>query len=268
MPLNSGNVRVAGTGALWKAPLGTALPTDSTTAWGAGFVNLGYATDGFTLTQDLKKQDITAWQTLSPVRSIATGLIRKLAFEAIESNVNTVPLAWGGATLSLSPGTSLGTVTVAITTGVLTVSATHGLNVGDAVQLQGVSGGAPLASNTTYYVQSVPTSTTLTLALTSGGAAIATTTSGTASGIIKVTGAYSLSIPEGQLTDFILGVDWSDGAVTQRIIVQQASILTLPTIKFVRTDAVRYPLEVQAIAPADGTKSILVYGVDRAVAGA
>lgn len=184
MTLNSGNVRVAGTGALWKAPLGTTLPTDSTTAWGTGFLNIGYATDGFTLTQDLKKQDITAWQTLSPVRSIATALIRKLSFEALESNINTVPLAWGGATMT--PGTA---------------------------------------------------------------------------------GVYTLDIPEGQLTDFILGIDWSDGTTSQRLIVQHATLLTLPTIKFVRTDAVRYPLEVQAIVPADGTKSILVYGVDSAVSG-
>ena len=184
MTLNSGNVRVAGTGALWKAPLGTTLPTDSTTAWGTGFVNLGYATDGFTITQDLKKQDITAWQTLAPVRSIATALIRKMTFEALESNINTVPLAWGGATMT--PG---------------------------------------------------------------------------------LAGIYTLAIPEGQLTDFILGVDWSDGTTSQRIIVKQATLLTLPTIKFVRTDAVRYPLEVQAIAPSDGTASIVVYGVDSAVSG-
>ncbi len=184
MALNSGAVRVAGTGSIWKAPLGTTLPSDSTTAWGTGFVNLGYATDGFTVTQDLKKQDITAWQTLTPVRSLATALIRKLTFEALESNINTVPLAWGGATMT--PG---------------------------------------------------------------------------------LAGIYTLAIPDGALTDFILGVDWSDGTTSQRIIVKQASLLTLPAIKFVRTDAIRYPLEVQAIAPADGTASIVVYGVDSIVSG-
>lgn len=182
--LNPGNVRVAGTGSLWKAPLGTTLPTDSTTAWGAGFVNLGFATNGFTLTQDVKKQDITAWQTLTPVRSIFTSLVRKLAFESLESNINTVPLAWGGA--AMTPG---------------------------------------------------------------------------------LAGIYTLDIPEGQLTDFILGVDWSDGTLTQRIIVKRASLLTLPTLKFVRDDAVRYSLEVQAVAPSDGTKAIVVYGVDSAVSG-
>ena len=184
MAPNAGNVRVAGTGALWKAPLGTALPVDSTTAWNAAFVNLGYATDGFTIKQDLKKQDISAWQTLAPVRSITTSLIRSLSFEALESNINTVPLAFGGATMT--PG---------------------------------------------------------------------------------LAGIYTLAIPDGQLTDFILGVDWSDGTTTQRFVVKRATLLTLPTIKYVRTDAVRYPLEVQALVPTDGSAAIVVYGVDSGVSG-
>ncbi len=183
--LNSGEVRVAGSGAIWKAPLGTALPADSTTAWGTGFVNLGYATDGFTVSQALKTQGITPWQTLEQVRLIATELIRSIAFEAIQSNKDTVALAWGGATIT--PGTL---------------------------------------------------------------------------------GAYSMDIPTEQLTGFILGIDWNDGITNQRLIVQNAALMSLPAIKFVRTDAVKYPLDVVALAPADGTKSILIYGVDTAVAGA
>jgi len=182
--LNSGNVRVAGTGSLWKADLGTALPADSTTAWGSGFVNLGYATDGFSVKQSLKKQSIPAWQRLGSLRSIVTELIRSITFEALESKLETVSLAWGGATVV--PG---------------------------------------------------------------------------------LAGIYTLDIPEGQLTDFILGIDWSDGTVTQRLVVQRASLLSLPEMKFVRTDALRYPFEVEALVPDDGTKSILPYGVDSAVSG-
>jgi hypothetical protein len=182
--INSGEVRVAGSGAMWKAPLGTTLPTDSTTAWGAAFVNLGYATDGFKVTQNLKTQGISAWQTIEQVRLIATELIRSISFESIQSNTATVGLAWGGATITPTTG-----------------------------------------------------------------------------------GAYSMSVPGGQLTDFILGIDWNDGTTTQRLIVQHASLLALPTITYTRTDAVKYPLDVQALKPADGTNSILVYGVDAAVAG-
>lgn len=76
----------------------------------------------------------------------------------------------------------LGTFTVTIASpGVLTVAA-HGLVVGDPVFLT-TTGALPtgLAQNTIYYVQSVPTANTLTLAATKGGAAINTT--GTQSGV-------------------------------------------------------------------------------------
>lgn len=180
--LDSSQIRVAGNGALWKAPLGSTLPADSTTAWDAAFVNLGYATDGFTLTQDYKTQEVPGWQSLESLRLIATALTRKFAFESLQSNKDTVALAWGGATIT--PATA---------------------------------------------------------------------------------GAYSMVIPDTQPLDFILGIDWNDGATSQRIIVQHAALAALPTIKFVRTDAVKYPLEVQALKPADGTKSVLVFGVDAAV---
>jgi hypothetical protein len=39
----------------------------------------------------------------------------------------------------------------------------------------------------------------------------------------------------------------------------------LPTILHGRQDGINYDVEVQALAPTDGTKSVLVYGVDVAV---
>lgn len=185
-PLDSSQVRIAGTGAFWKAPLGTALPADAATAWGAGFVNLGYATDGFTLKQDKKTTPVTAWQTIAPVRLITTDLLRTFSFELLQTNIDTLALGWGGATVT--PGTA---------------------------------------------------------------------------------GAYTLDIGSADnADDFILGIDWSDGVTAQRIILGNAALDSLPTIKYVRSDAVRYAFDVQALAPADGTASVLVYGTDVAVGGA
>ena len=264
--LNSGQVRVAGTGRFYKALLGTPLPVDSVAAWNAGFVDLGYADDGFEMSQDLKRKEVYGWQTLEILRLITTVLNRKFKFNLKQTNKDTLALAWGGAVITPTSGTSPGTVAIAITTGVLTVSAVHGFVVGDSVQLQGVTGGAPLVSATTYYVNTAPTTTTLTLSATPGGALLATTTSGTATGITKVTGAYSLVIPDAsQILDFIIGIDWSDGTVTQRLVIQRAALLTLPTIKSGRQVEIAYDVEVQALKPADGTSSILVYGVDVAV---
>ena len=144
--------------------------------------------------------------------------------------------------------------------------AAHTLSVGDPVQLGVMTGGAPLVAATTYYVASVPTGTTLTLAATAGGVFIPTTTSGTSTSITKVTGAYVLTIPDpSSVADFVLGIDWSDGALTQRIIIQRAHQDLLPTIKSVRTDGIRYAISVQANKPADGSNSVLIYGVDAAM---
>jgi hypothetical protein len=264
--LNSGQVRVAGTGALWKAPLGTALPADSVAAWGPGFVNLGYADDGFVMKQDLKRKEVSGWQTLELLRLITLALNRSFTFNLKQSNRDTLGLAWGGAVITPAPAASLGTVAIAITTGVLTVSATEALVVGDPVVLGAVTGAAPLVAGTTYYVLTAPTSTTLTLAATPGGPMIVTTTAGTATSITKLNGAYSLAIPDAsQILDFIIGIDWSDGGVTQRFAIQRAALLSLPTITFGRQAEIDYDVEVQALAPADGTKSVLVYGVDVAV---
>jgi hypothetical protein len=263
--LDGTQVRIAGTGNIWKAPLNTPLPTDSTTALSAAYRNLGYATDGFDMKQTKKTQPITAWQTLEVIRLITQSVERSFTFELLQTNIDTLAFAWGGATIAPA-AVSIGTATIAITTGVVTTSAPHGLAIGDAVKLQGITGAAPLVSGTTYYVISVPTSTTLTLALTLGGALIATTTAGTATGVTKNTGVYTLNIPEaGTDEEFVLVIDWSDGALSQRIVVQRAQCLTFPDIKGGRQDAIKYPMEVQALKPADGSLSVKVFGVDGAV---
>ena len=156
---------------------------------------------------------------------------------------------------------------IAITTGVLTVSATETLAVGDMVQLGTLTGAAPLVAGTTYFVLTTPTATTLTLAATLGGALIVTTVAGSSTSITKVTGAYSLAIPDAsQIDDFIIGIDWSDGtSVGQRLVIQRAALLSLPTVKSGRQAEIDYVVEVQALKPADNTASVLVYGVDVAV---
>ena len=264
--LNSGQVRIAGTGRLLKAALGTALPVDSVAAWGSGFVDLGYADDGFEMKQDLKRKEVNGWQTLELLRLITTALNRTFTFNLKQTNRDTLALAWGGATITPAAAASLGTVAIAITTGVLTVSATETLAPGDPVVLGAVTGAAPLVAGTTYYVLTAPTSTTLTLAATVGGAMIVTTAAGSSTSITKLNGAYTLAIPDAsQIADFIIGIDWSDGSVTQRLVIQRAALLSLPTVKSGRQAEIDYVVEVQALKPADNTASVLVYGVDVAV---
>ena len=183
MALDASKVKIAATGALWRAPLGTTIPTDSTTAYASGFVNLGYLSKGFELAQDLKQKEVSAWQTLEIVRLINTSLTRTVSFDAIESNNATVALAWGGATIS----------------------------------------------------------------------------AGTA-------GAYTLTIPDASATqEAIYGIDWSDGATNQRIIIKRGVLKSLPKVKFSREEAITYSFDIQAVAPADGSKAIVVFGTDTGV---
>ena len=104
MALDSRNIRIAGTGAIYKAPVGSTAPTDSTTALDAAFVNLGFAKDGFEINQEYKTKDVEAWQTREVVLQFPTSLSRTVSFESIESNKASVALAWNNATITKTTG--------------------------------------------------------------------------------------------------------------------------------------------------------------------
>ncbi len=74
----------------------------------------------------------------------------------------------------------LGTFTAVAATDVITVSAPHGLNIGDRVRVSSATTlPAGLAAATNYFVLTVPSTTTLTLSATSGGAVVNITDTGT-----------------------------------------------------------------------------------------
>ncbi|PAX86768.1 phage tail protein, partial [Streptomyces albidoflavus] len=67
------------------APKGTAAPTDLTADWPTGWVDLGYLyDDGVSMEYSTDSEDITAWQSLSPVRKVLTSVDMTLGFTAIE----------------------------------------------------------------------------------------------------------------------------------------------------------------------------------------
>jgi len=110
MPAPDGSkIKIAGTGAIWYAPTGSTLPTDSTTALAAAFINIGYVKNGFTLAQQLDTKEVTGWQNLDVLRMIPTKISRQAKFSAIESSKTAVQLAWGNATVTVatSPAYSL-----------------------------------------------------------------------------------------------------------------------------------------------------------------
>jgi len=100
------NVRVGLTGSVYIAPKGTTAPVDLDTAWPAGWVDLGYLSDdGVELTYSTETEDINAWQSLSPVRKVLTGVDMTLGFTAIELKTTTMTLYFPSATMSDVSGT-------------------------------------------------------------------------------------------------------------------------------------------------------------------
>lgn len=262
--LDANQIRVAGTGAVWKAPVGTAFPVDSVSAYGAGFTHLGYFADGFTLTQDYKTQDIMAWQTLDFVRKIVTGLTRKIGWESLESDRQNLGLAFGGAT-TVQTGVAVGGA-VTFTAGTITTATAHGLTVGAAVYFSAVTGTPGVLTGQTYFVTSVPTTTTLTVSANLNSGPNVTITTGTATGVVPAS-AYTITIPDTAIAvEFALGVDWSDGTYSSRFIIPRATFESLPTIKYTRTDAVRLAADIRLLKPLDGSASLQPIGFDWAAA--
>ncbi|MCW4458186.1 hypothetical protein [Microbacterium sp. MPKO10] len=97
--LDSSNVRVAVTGAWYKAPSDTEAPEAADESLPADWVNLGYLSeDGTTRTTDRSNEDIKAWQNGALVRTVVTDASVSYQFTLIETTKATVEL-YTGATV-------------------------------------------------------------------------------------------------------------------------------------------------------------------------
>lgn len=88
------------TGAIFIAPVGTTLPTDSTTAL-AGFVELGYASDaGVVNSESRETETIKAWGGDTVLKPF-TGKEDTFQFTLIEAlNVNALKLVYGDSNVT------------------------------------------------------------------------------------------------------------------------------------------------------------------------
>lgn len=102
---DSDELVVGGTGDIYVAPVGTALPTTPTANLNSAFVGLGLTDeDGVSLTVDPDIQEFRAWQSRQAVRRELTGQAVSLAFKLEQWNEETVKLAFGGGTVSNPSG--------------------------------------------------------------------------------------------------------------------------------------------------------------------
>lgn len=87
-------------------------------------------------------------------------------------------------------GDNLGAVTFTDTGDVVTFNQPHGLRVGDRVVPGTITSTTGITAGTTYYVRTVPSTTTVTLSATSGGSTLALTTDGSAISMTKLGVTY------------------------------------------------------------------------------
>lgn len=95
---------VAGTGAIYVAPVGTALPATPVASLNAEFTELGYTTDdGLTLKQSRDIKDFFAWQSRDPVRRELISREIMLSFSLEQWNGENLVFALGGGSVT-APG--------------------------------------------------------------------------------------------------------------------------------------------------------------------
>ncbi|MCA6095144.1 phage tail protein [Streptomyces sp. SCA3-4] len=95
--MNPSEIRVAGTGRILIAKVGTDAPADTATEWGAAWHDLGYtSTDGVKFGRKGKTANIDTWQSLTPARTIYTERELTLKFGMLQLNEDTLPFFFGG----------------------------------------------------------------------------------------------------------------------------------------------------------------------------
>ena len=95
--LNAEEVVVAGNGAIWIAPKGSAVPATAVATPSNDWINLGFLDeDGVDLTAGAEWNKIMAWQSLFPIRRVAGERELTLGMKLMQWNSSTVPFAFGG----------------------------------------------------------------------------------------------------------------------------------------------------------------------------
>ncbi|RLU83927.1 phage tail protein [Streptomyces griseocarneus] len=102
--MNPSEIRVAGTGRVYLAKVGTAAPADVTALWSDDWHNLGYtSTDGVKFGRKGKTAVIDTWQSLSPARTIFTEHELTVKFSMLQLNRDTFPFFFSGGDVQSTP---------------------------------------------------------------------------------------------------------------------------------------------------------------------
>lgn len=98
MSLDATELVVAGTGAVYRAAVGTSMPSDvTTTPSSLSWTNLGYTSEnGAKFTFDRKTNPIMGWQSYQPLRVVVNEIPIETEFDLLQWNNDTLETALGG----------------------------------------------------------------------------------------------------------------------------------------------------------------------------
>jgi len=93
MSFDAGEVRLARSGHVYLADVGTTLPTSLAEALDSAFVDAGYLNeDGLTLSPDVTIKDVMAWQSRIPIKTALETFQFEFKYVAIQQNQTNVGL--------------------------------------------------------------------------------------------------------------------------------------------------------------------------------
>lgn len=107
MSVDNTQVRVGVEGAVYIAPVGTAVPSDPYAAWGAGWIDLGYASeDGLTEALNEDRQEFKGWGYNAAIRTQVTNRTSTFKIALQQTSAHTLSLFYN---VDLGDMTSSGT---------------------------------------------------------------------------------------------------------------------------------------------------------------
>ncbi|KOG89515.1 phage tail tube protein [Streptomyces varsoviensis] len=134
--MNPNEIRVAGTGRVLVAKVGTTAPADATAEWGAGWVDLGYtAPEGVKFGRKGKTVKVNTWQTVGAARYVYDERDLTLKFGMLQLNENTLPFFYGNGDVAETSSGS-GTYSFGVTDDALIEERALGLEFTDGNEIR------------------------------------------------------------------------------------------------------------------------------------
>jgi hypothetical protein len=103
LPRDSALIQL-GPGTLRSAPLGSAEPTDLTTAWDAAWIDVGYTDQGHGFAYQFSSEDVTVEEEILPVKTVPTSAVGALTLAMAQVTANNLKRAMNGGTITAGTG--------------------------------------------------------------------------------------------------------------------------------------------------------------------